>query len=321
MSKTRKTLLLLVGAALAVAVGCAGVKRAEMARATRGERVAYRSRGGVSLEAKKAAPAYARKAAAPAEQERLAAAGTSAPDVGSAGWSFLGLKVIRTGTISLEVEDAQAAQDKVVGLAFRLGGFVGGNNFGGSEKEGYRATIVLRLPNARLDEALRALRDVGKVTSISVSSEDVSQRWVELEAQIRNKQAEEAMLLQFMKQVRSLSDILTYERELTRVRGEIESARGQLNYLADQVALSTLTVNVTQKPSPVAPAPQQWKLSTTAKIAWRTTMRVLGGMARAGLWLGVTAVIWIPVLFELSLPVWVPDVLRRRRAEQRSLGH
>ncbi len=275
--------------------------------------MAYLAQGG--RKEAKVAYKYKEVGGGPVEGVRAeyASATAPSPQLAPAGWSFLGQKVIRNGTVALEVKDAEAAQDEVVLLAVRFGGFVAGNAFSGSPKTGYKGTIVLRIPNERLDAAVRALRDMGKVTQVQISSENVTEEYVDLESRIATKRQEEAALLKIMERRGDLSDILAVERELARVRGEIEQAQGRLRYLADQVALSTLTVNITQKPpAPLPPAPQ-WKLAATAKAAWRATVKGLAGIARAGLWIGVTAVIWLPVAFILSLPIWLPGSLRRRK--------
>ena len=313
MNKARRTLYLVFGGAL-VFVGLVTLYYYATPRrmaAVGGE--ARLSKGGyaeVQKEEKKEKRAY-RSAALEMSTGELAVAQTAAPDVGAAGWSLLGQKIIRNGTVSLEVKDAQAAQDEVVLMAVRFGGFVAGNTFSGSPKSGYRATIVLRIPNVRLDAAVKALREVGKITQTDIGSENVTQEYVDLEARLVTKRQEEALLLDLMKRRATLSDILEVEQHLARVRGEIEQAQGRLNYLADQVALSTLTVHMIQKAEPSIPPAPQWRLGHTAKIAWHATVRALSGIARAGLWLAVTGVIWVPILFLLSLPLWLPARLRR----------
>jgi len=234
---------------------------------------------------------------------------------GSAGiaWASLGQKLIRTGTVRMEVEDVQTGQDRVALLAMSAGGFVAGNKLWGTPREGYQAVIVIRVPNERLDQVVQELRKIGKVSSIDIQSQDVSQEYVDLEARLRTKRQEEAILLDLMGRRGNLGDILSVERELARVRGEIEQAQGRLNYLENMVALSTLTVEMTQKPKPEEAPEVAWKLADTAKGAWRAAMKAASALVRAGLWVIITGIVWIPIIVVLTLAVWLPVRSRRNR--------
>jgi hypothetical protein len=128
------------------------------------------------------------------------------------------------------------------------------------------ATWVLRIPATGLDGALQTLRNLGTVTAEKVTAEDVTEAYVDLKARLDTGKAAEARLVQLLAQkTDKLSDVLDVERELTRVRGEVESLEGKLRLLDHRIDLSTLTIHLRVEEKYVPPvAPTLWsKLGET----------------------------------------------------------
>ena len=173
----------------------------------------------------------------------------------------LGPAVIKTATVKVSVDgdEVQQAVDEATGVAGRLGGFVASTTLtGGDHASG---TVVIRVPSDAFEEALGALRDLGDVEHETVSGEDVSQEFIDLQARLRNWQAQEAVLLRLMERSRTVTDTIRVQGELSRVQLEIERLRGRLTYLEDQTSLGTITATFVA-PGGAPPRP------TTLARAW-----------------------------------------------------
>jgi hypothetical protein len=183
-------------------------------------------------------------------------------------------KVIYTGQINLEVADISQSVGKVQAVAKRFGGYVTGLQQSGGGAE--QATLTLRVKAESFDEALGELAKLGKVLHREIATQDVGEEWVDLEARTKTKKHEEQRLLELLQRAGQVAQLLEVERELARVRGEIEQAEGRLRYLGNQVALSTVTVSL-QKPA--ARTPSGWRLggawSDASKLFLVTGQRVI----------------------------------------------
>jgi hypothetical protein len=174
----------------------------------------------------------------------LAGTGSSLPPIGPA--------VIKTGdvTVRLAEGDLEDSLARVVDVARAHGGFVLSTTV---EEHGERSgTVIVRVPAQSFEDALADARSIGEVVREQVSGEDVSQEFVDLDARLRNFEAQESVLLDLMAKSSSVADTLRVQRELQDVQLEIERLRGRLRYLRDQTDLSTITVRLREADEVVA---------------------------------------------------------------------
>ncbi|MDE2867655.1 MAG: DUF4349 domain-containing protein [Chloroflexota bacterium] len=167
----------------------------------------------------------------------LLAAETQVPDSGR--------KVIRTGSIGIVVADVPTSVKAIRGMVASIAGaFVSHTEIGGNEP--YRiSSITLRVPAERFDETIERIRSHGReVVAEDVTGRDVTAAFTDIESRMRNAQATEKQLLEIMATSRTVQSTLEVQREVAKVREQIEMFQGQLNVLADQAALSTITVNL-----------------------------------------------------------------------------
>ena len=163
-------------------------------------------------------------------------------------------QVISQASVSMEVDEVPVAVAQVRTTAESLGGFVGQlSSSGGPERQ--QSTMTIRVPQAEFFTALEHIKSLGKVRSENVGSEDVTERFIDLEARLRSALREEESLLSLFERANQVSEILTIERELSRVRSDIERAQGQLNFLERRVDLSTITVSLFPPDAEVAEPP------------------------------------------------------------------
>ncbi|MFO0820055.1 MAG: DUF4349 domain-containing protein [Pirellulales bacterium] len=236
--------------------------------------------------------------------------GGTADDTGHGERALAARRVIRRGELNLEVEDFEPLPKRIEDAVQEKGGFVFASNISGSGKTeiltpdsrslpSRSGTWTLRVPTERFSALLDDLRKLGNVRSTKTSAEDVTADYADLESRIRNKQREEDRLLKLLTDATGrLEEVLTIERELTRVRGEIETAQGRAAMLKDLTDLATLVVAVVEaKPLPAPPLPPTY-LEKLVHI-WKTSWERLIVCLQEASFILVGAIPW------LSLPVIV----------------
>lgn len=154
-------------------------------------------------------------------------------------------KLIHTGYIDIELDDVPRGVHVVDSIAKEFGGTVTGNRVRRDEEEGRTAELVLRVPSARFADVLGALRRVGSVREEMDSTQDVTREYTDLTTRLAVKEQEVARLRAMLDtRGAKLSDVLAIERELTRAVTELEQLEGVQRYYDQQVALSTITVEL-----------------------------------------------------------------------------
>ena len=162
--------------------------------------------------------------------------------------------VIHNGNVSVSVEDVPVAVDQVRAIAESSGGFVEQLSRTGEGPDQF-ATITIRVPRAQFFTILDRIGALGEVRDEFVSSDDVTEQFIDLEARLRSATHEEARLVELLDSAETVADLLVIERELGRVRAEIERLQGQINYLGNRVALSTITVSLFPPDTPFVEPP------------------------------------------------------------------
>jgi hypothetical protein len=155
--------------------------------------------------------------------------------------------VIKTADLEVEVErdGFGDAMDRATDVASRYGGFVVSSTTAGEEAR--RGSLVVRVPSDRFEEALRDLRGLGEVERERVSGQDVGQEFVDLEARLRNLEAQEAVLLRLFDEAASVVDTIRIQHELSGVQLQVEEIEGRLRYLRDQTSLGTISVALAEE--------------------------------------------------------------------------
>jgi len=151
--------------------------------------------------------------------------------------------VVFTARLELVVEDVEATVDAVRLLAESHGGFVSNVN-----TRDERGSITIRVPQRRFHDAVEEIEGLGDVESRNLQGEDVTEEYVDLQAELTNMERQEQRLLDIMEMGSTVESVLKVEKELERVRGRIESLQGRINYLDSRVELATITVNLSLEP-------------------------------------------------------------------------
>jgi hypothetical protein len=157
--------------------------------------------------------------------------------------------VIQNADLALVVRDPKARMTAITALANEMGGYVVSSNlyqaYTSLGVEVPEATIVIRVPAEKLDEALTRIKeDVVDVQSENRSGQDITNIYIDLQAQLKAKQAAEAQLLEIMDQATRAEDVLAIYLQVQQVQTEIEQLKGQIQYYDEAVALSAISVRL-----------------------------------------------------------------------------
>jgi hypothetical protein len=172
-------------------------------------------------------------------------------------------KLIRNASVEIEVKAFDDAARKVTDLANAAGGYVATQNSSRLPNGKMTGTLVVKVPPAALDGFLTQLRGLGEVRNQTLGSEDVTKAYFDTDARLRNARRMEDGLLALLKNTKGrVSDLLQVERELGRVRGEIEEMQGQLKLWDALVSYATVTVRLSEKNLDEAAAYRMSRLDT-----------------------------------------------------------
>ncbi|HQF57510.1 MAG TPA: DUF4349 domain-containing protein [Candidatus Magasanikbacteria bacterium] len=210
--------------------------------------------------------------------------------------------IIKTGSLSMVVKDVNEVIVGITKYATDNGGFVVYSNI---YKSGIAPTgeVTVRIPVNVFDTGIDEIKKMGEIKSESVNGQDVTEEYVDLDLQLKNLRAAENQFLQIMNRAVKIEDVLAVQRELTNVRGQIESIQGRMKYLSQSVELSTLTVYLSTDPNelPTLNPEDKWKPWAQVKDAARSLIAVSKSLVNLIIWLVVFLPVWL-IIFGL---VWL----------------
>jgi Domain of unknown function (DUF4349) len=221
-----------------------------------------------------------------------------------------GRKVVKTANLGLRSEDVRRSAAQAQQLAAAAGGTVLSSQVYRSD-DSVTADLVLSIPSEEFERVVDELRSLGeKVTTDSISGQDVTEEYVDLKSRERNLRATEESLLRLYDRAENVEEALSIQRELTTVRGEIELVQGRIKYLDQRSTYSQITLNIQPVTSPPPPRPT-WDPKDVVERAWSASLSVLQVMA--------TAIISAVVFGWWLAPVLVGGFLwwRRRNRDSR----
>ena len=233
-------------------------------------------------------------------------------------------EVIATATASVTAADARAAIEKITASAAAAGGYVESVSLGGtpgaSDTTGVVAPVLptdptpqgawitVRVPADALSDTIAGLADVGEVTASQIDRRDVTTEAVDLRARVASLEASVSRLTELMGQATSTADLIAAESALSERQGELESLRQQLTWIDGQVAMSSLSVTVTEPAPATAANPAGFGDGVSA--GWNGLVATVNGLVVA---IGFLLP-WIGVAVVLALIVWgVRRIARRGR--------
>jgi hypothetical protein len=230
-------------------------------------------------------------------------------------------KIVYTAEVDVVVEDFDEVPTQVKQLAAQYGGYIAKSNIRGRPGSPRSGQWSIRVSVASYEDFLAAARQIGETRSVRTDSEDVTAEFYDVEARIRNKREEENRLRKHLEDsTGKLEEILDVEREISRVRGEIEQMEGRMRLLKDLTSLTTIHLTVEEIKDYTPEGDPSY--GTRVRRALLGSISALARTVQAASIALVAALPWLVVLFVIAVMVFVLRllirVLFRRSCERRA---
>jgi glycine cleavage system regulatory protein len=225
--------------------------------------------------------------------------------------------IVRTATVSMFVGDPLKVIDRITAAVEANGGYINDSKIW-RDGEQTRATLSLRVPSAQLTQTLAAVRRLAvRVQSENVSSQEVTQEYMDLGAQLRNDEAAEVELRQLMTEIRQRAkkaqDVLEIHEQLRTIRASIEQTKGRMLYLSQMSSYSTINLELVPDAIAKPVVEPGWQPLVAVKDAGRALVGMLQSLTVSAIWI-VVYVLPLLALFALGMAIlWRLLVVFKRR--------
>jgi len=189
-------------------------------------------------------------------------------------------KLIQNASLNLKVKDCMQAQAEIEGFIGKFKGIIVNSQINTSNKAYKSGDIVFKIQPKEMGLILSEIKKLGEVEAQHVSSEDVTEQYVDLQARLKNLLLVRDRLTKILNErARDVKDILSIERELSRLGGDIESLEGRIKYLDRQVDLSTVTVYFHELHRGIVGSLDFWeKFQETLRVSLETFVSTFNGI-------------------------------------------
>lgn len=213
-------------------------------------------------------------------------------------------KIIYTAELEVVVEDLGTSEAELTKLVRQYGGYLAESSVAGTAGSHRSGRWKVRVPVERFDTFVDAVAHLGELQKRATGSQDATEEFYDLEARLKNKHVEEDRLIKHLEETAGeLKEILEVERELSRVREEIERMEGRRRLLENLAALTTVTINLFERNDyipPIAPTFGQQIART-----FNGSVEALVSLGKAFVLLAVALAPWLPLLLLLAGAIWV----------------
>jgi uncharacterized coiled-coil protein SlyX len=226
-------------------------------------------------------------------------------------------RIIYEAQISLVVDNLGEVESALLKLLADSDGYVADSNVNGRQGDQLTATWRVRVPVTGFESFLAAVGKLGVTENRQQTAQDVSEEFVDIEARLATQKELERRIVELLASADDkIEDILEVERELARVRGEIEQMEGRLRYLTDRVDLTTVTISVREQRDYVPPEAPTFV--TRVGQSWDGSIDALRQFGEElGLAI-VASVPWVGMASVVAAPVGLVFASRRRAARRAS---
>ena len=216
--------------------------------------------------------------------------------------------IVRTAELVLVTKDLDKARSALEEIIRRHRGYLGSLNMRATAGYARGLNASVRLPATELDAAMNELKSLGRVESESQNGEEVTQQYVDLEARLVNARHTEQRLTDLLRErTGKLSDVLAFEKEIDRVRGEIERMDAEKKELAKRVAFATINTRLSEDykaPIQLAPASTSTRFRNAAVEGYRSVADTFINLALFLISWGPSLALWTALLFFPTRFLW-----------------
>jgi hypothetical protein len=220
-------------------------------------------------------------------------------------------KIIKNGFLQLVVDKVAEAAASVTQIATSQGGFVQNSTVTERGDGTYSGEVDVRVPVLKFEEAMTEIRKLATLVKSDTSTgQDVTEQYTDLQAQLRNAQAQEQTYLEILKQARTVDDTLKVQEQLGIIRGQIESLQGRIQYLTNSTSYSTISVSLEEEPVVRAPT-KEFRVWSIIKEATQTLVAAVQNIVAGIIW---AVIVWGGILLPLAIVLWIVVKIWKRRA-------
>lgn len=213
-------------------------------------------------------------------------------------------KIIREGDLTFETSDIKKTKNIIIKVTRELDGYI-------TKETSYdypdriQETLIIRVSSDRFDSLVTEIsQNAKRIESKNISSRDVTEEYIDVEARVKTKKELEARYMELLRKASSVEEMLSIEREMGKLREEIESVEGRLKYLNDRVSFSSLTVSYYQK---ISSEFGFWsKLSQSLEYGWKGFLWFLIGFV--SLW---------PFIVVIVIVILSVIIIRKKKKDKR----
>ncbi len=225
--------------------------------------------------------------------------------------------IIKNASLTLIVDNSEARAEDVREIAEQMDGYVESSDTRGFEQE-KQVEIRLRIPTSNFDLVLREIKDLAvQVSRERMDVQDVGEEYTDLQARLSNLRASEVRFLQIFEEADTVEEILQVERELGRVRGEIERIEGVILHMERRVEMSTINLSLVSE-SEIEILGITWSPFREVKIAYNSLLESLVEFAR--LVIRFVFVLPLIVLWAVAIFLLLIGFLKLYKAFRRRYG-
>lgn len=216
--------------------------------------------------------------------------------------------IIYNGYISLETDDIDGTLNRIRSLAEGYNGYIAGTSRSMIGNQAV-ADITIRIPQNKFHSVINDIETYGKVLDERTTSDDVTEQYIDLKARLKNLERLEESLTDLLNRTATVEEILKVEQELARIRGDIDSLQGQLNYLERNVTMSMIKVTLREPPPPFTPPGMDW--GETFETAIRGLFAVISGLI-------ILIIAVLPLIVIIGIPAYYLQRRKRIKNQKKS---
>jgi len=205
--------------------------------------------------------------------------------------------VIQNSDLSLLVKNVKETANQITDFAKINSGFMISSSLNNPNDQG-TGNIIIRIPSRKFKETLNFLEGLSvKVVYENLYGEDVTDQYTDIKARLQTLYTTKAKFEEILTKANQVQDILNVQREIINLQSQIDSLKGQELYLEKSAELSKITVYLSTDELELPYAPKEnWRPEVIIKTAIRSLVQNLRDVVSAAIWIGVYAIIWLPLL-------------------------
>ena len=208
-------------------------------------------------------------------------------------------RIQRNANLNIEVKSINESVDKLNNIISSFGGEIISSNKGGFDYGQPYANIRLRVLSENLDSALIEFKKLSsKVISENIYTNDVSEEFIDIEARLKIMKSTENRFNDLLSKSEKIEEIIQVEKELMRIRGDIESLEGRLNYLTKTTDTSEINLNLNEQ---IPITGESWKINEEFKEAFKNLL----GFAKSLTNFVINVIVFIPVILVAGILVFL----------------